>query len=135
MTQPSVPVCMTDPNHDNEAQRAVLFAVLSDLSIPHHLAGVIGSVARLTRKRLIIILVSPLFNEHRSSCDTNSVSHSQSWQEIQSLLTFVYVQATNVAQQLDNILMEIDVLLKGVGEALPDGTIDEFDTVYRVHCG
>jgi len=30
--------------------------------------------------------------------------------------------------------MEIDVLLKGVGEALPDGTIDEFDTVYRVHC-
>lgn len=112
--------------HDN----SILLATLDDLSVPHHLANVIGSVTGWTQKHLIIILVSNLFDKATAEC-----SHTQRWNEVQCLLTFVYVQATKVAQQLDRVLMDVDVLLKGVHETLQHDLVDGVDVLYRVHDG
>jgi pantetheine-phosphate adenylyltransferase len=119
------------------AQRSILIATLDDLSIPHHLAGVISSVTRSTIKHLTIIFVSKLFDQPSSTSESQetSISHTQRWSEVQSLLTFVYVQATRVAQELDRVLMEVDVLLKGMDETLPDDFADGVDILYRVHDG
>lgn len=118
---------MNVPNH-----RAIIFATIHDLSIPHHLAAPITSAAQSSQDRLIIILVSPLFDDPNVGHDTK---HIRCWKEVQSLLTFLYVQATNVAQQQDKVLMEVDVLLKGVHEALPHDIADGMDTLFRLHCG
>jgi len=122
--------------HDSshEGRRAVLFATLDNLSVPQHLAGVISSVTQWTQERLVIVLASPLFDEPKPGHNSNPIPHSENWKEVQGLLTFVYVQATNVAQQQGKVLMEVDVLLKGVDEALPDDTANGFDTLYRLHC-
>jgi len=120
---------------DRGAQRSILIATLDDLSIPHHLAGVIGSATQWTHKHLTIIFLSKLFDRPSSTSESqeSSISHTQRWNEVQSLLTFVYVQATRVAQQLDRVLMEVDVLLKGTDETLPDDLADGADILYRVH--
>lgn len=41
------------------------------------------------------------------------ISRTAHWDDVQRLLTFVYVQATKVAQDIGNILLDIDVLLQG----------------------
>jgi pantetheine-phosphate adenylyltransferase len=123
---------------DLEVQRSILLATLDDLSV-HHLTDAISSAAQWTHKRLIILLVSKLFNNPSSNsaseCQESSISHTQRWDEVQSLLTCAYVQATKVAQQLNRVLMEVDVLLKGTDETLPDDLADDVDILYRVHHG
>ncbi|KAJ7582945.1 hypothetical protein C8J56DRAFT_1167953 [Mycena floridula] len=57
---------------------------------------------------------------------------SSQWNDVQRLLTFVYVQATKIAHENDKVLMEIDVLLRGTGEALPEEIGQGIDMVYRV---
>ena len=124
---------------DLVVQRSILLATLDDLSVPHHLAGIISSAARQTHKRLVILFVSKLFDKSSSTSQSESeeisISHTQRWNEVQNLLTFAYVQATRVAQQLDRVLMEVDVLLKGVDEALPDDLADGVDVLYSVRHG
>jgi hypothetical protein len=118
------------------AQHSILLATLDDFSIPHHLAGVIGSAAQWTHKRLVILFLSKLFDKPSSTSESElEVSHTQTWNEVQSLLTFVYVQATRVAQRLDRVLMEVDVLLKGIDEPLPDNLADGVDILYCVQYG
>jgi pantetheine-phosphate adenylyltransferase len=123
---------------DLEVQRSILLATLHDLSV-HHLADAISSAAQWTHKRLIILLVSRLFNKPSSNsaseCQEAPISHTQKWNEVQSLLTCAYVQATKVAQQLNRVLMEVDVLLKGIDETLPDDLANDVDILYRVHHG
>jgi pantetheine-phosphate adenylyltransferase len=120
-----------------ETQRSILLATLDSLSVPHHLADVIGTTTRWTHKRLIIIFMSKLFDKPSSASESEEtfIYHTQSWSEVQRLLTFVYVQATKVAQQLDRVLMEVDVLLKGFNETLPDNLADGVDVLYRVNHG
>jgi hypothetical protein len=125
---------------NRDVQKSVLFATLDDLSIPHHLANAIASAAQWTHKRLIIIFVSKLFGKKPGlvsalGSEDPSISHTQKWNEIQSLLTFVYVQATSTAQRLNRVLMEVDVLLKGIDEPMPDNLADGVDILYRVHHG
>ena len=125
---------------NHEVQKSILLATLNDLSIPHHLADVIASAAQWTHKRLIIIFVSELFDKKPSpvsalGSEEPSISHVQKWNEIQSLLTFVYVQATSMAQRLNRVLLEVDVLLKGINEPLPDNLADGVDILYHVHHG
>jgi hypothetical protein len=123
----------------SEIQRSVLVAGLDDLSVPHHLSGAIGSAARCTHKHLTILFVSKLFgNPHltaEAESDKGYISHTRTWNEIQNLLTFTYVQATKVAQELGRVLLEIDVLLKGVDETLPDDFADNVDCLYHVYHG
>lgn len=119
------------PNVPNipSVDRALLLASLPSLS-PHFLAPVIARAAQTTRKHLIIVLFCSLFDTH------GGISHVDHWDDVQRLLTFVYVQATRVVQAMDNVLMQVDVLLKGSGDDdLPSDFGTAFEAVYRVSGG
>jgi len=126
------------------------------LSTPCFLAPAIAGAARCVRDRLVIVLFSRLFNtgrrprsplagrpEKESQSRRNSfgsahsdssagVSHTECWGDIQRLLTYVYVQATAVAQELDKVLLQVDVLLRGFDEDLSEDFGTEFEVVIRI---
>lgn len=110
---------------------ALLLASLSDLSTPHFLSPVIITAASSAQKRLVIALYSPLFTSPNDDVTEPPISHTERWDDVQRLLTFVYVQATKAAQEMDKVLLEVDVLLKGTNEGIPDFAV-ETDVVFRV---
>ncbi|KAJ6623461.1 Nucleotidylyl transferase [Mycena sp. CBHHK59/15] len=105
---------------------AVLCATLTGLSVPHFLASAIAQAAQLTQEHLCIVLRADFFDSG------HHISHSGSWDDVQQLLTFVYVQATKVAQEMGKILMKIDVLLKSLNDDLQQTLTSEMDVVFRV---
>jgi pantetheine-phosphate adenylyltransferase len=125
------------PTSPETVDRALLVASLPNLSIPHFLAPVISSAATATRHRLVIILFSRFFNASPNSTPKNvgfasGVSHSEHWNDVQRLLTFVYVQATKVGQDMGKVLMVVDVLLKGMDEDVQEELGIGMDIVFRV---
>ncbi|KAI0005985.1 Nucleotidylyl transferase [Russula compacta] len=136
------------------ASHALLLATINDLSTPCFLAPAIAGAARCVRDRLVVILFSRLFNTGRRSSSplsahhekarrrrsfdsshSNSsvgVSHTECWDDIQRLLSYVYVQATAVAQELDNVLLQVDVLLRGFDEDLSEDFGKDFEVVIRI---
>ncbi|KAI0273580.1 Nucleotidylyl transferase [Gloeopeniophorella convolvens] len=133
---------------------ALLLATVNDLSTPHFLAPIIAGAARCVRERLVIVLFSRLFNtgrrprsplagrpedaSRRDSCSSShsdssaGISHTGSWDDVQRLLTYVYVQATAIAQELDKVLLQVDVLLRGFDEDLPEDFGKDFEVVIRI---
>ena len=111
--------------------RALILATLPSLDPPHFLAPIIATAASATRHRLTIILFSRRFNHP----DSRGVSPIDAWQDVLRLLTYVYVQATSVAQSLDKVLMLVDVLLQGNDADLPSTIADGVDIVFRVAGG
>ncbi|KAJ7343337.1 hypothetical protein DFH08DRAFT_1081529 [Mycena albidolilacea] len=90
---------------------SVIYASLSSLTIPHFLTTTIVHAAQRTRSHLLIVLLlDPAL----------VLSHTACWNDVQQLLTFVYVQATKVAQDMNRLLMNIDVLLVGPDDRLPE---------------
>lgn len=71
----------------------------------------------------------------RSASFKQSLSHTAQWDDVQSLLTFVYVQATKVAQDMGKVLMEVDVLLLGLVEEVSERLPRDIDVVLRVSGG
>lgn len=138
---------------------ALLLATVNDLSTPCFLAPAIAGAARCVRERLVIVLFSRLFNtgrrprsplvgrpEKESQSRRNSVgsahsdssagvSHTECWDDIQRLLTYVYVQTTAVAQELDKVLLQVDVLLRGFDEDLSEDFGKDFEVVIRIEGG
>ena len=55
--------------------------------------------------------------------------------DVQRLLTYVYVAATRVAQELDRILLDVDVLLKGLDDELPEGFGKDMQIMFRIQGG
>ena len=139
------------------APHALVLATVNNLSTPCFLAPAIAGAARCVRDRLVIILFSRLFNTGRRprspftgrsektrrrdssgsfrSDSSAGVSHTECWDDIQRLLTYVYVQATAVAQELDNVLLQVDVLLRGFDEDLSEDFGNDFDVVIRIEGG
>lgn len=112
----------------NGSQHSLLYAKLEDLSIPHHLAEPISSAAERTHKRLTIVLQPRVLDTTGNS----DLSYTKSWNELQSLLTFVYVQATKISQSLDRVLMDINVLFLAAHQTLADEIGDGVDTLYLI---
>lgn len=105
---------------DNKYARALVVCSLNQLHDPYFLAPIIQSASRATRDRLVILLFSSHFDDHRG------------WHQVQKLLTWVYIQSTAVSQEMGKVLMEVDVLLRGTNGSYPLG---EFDVVYRFEDG
>jgi hypothetical protein len=103
---------------------ALLLASVPSLAAPHYLAPVITSAATEAQDRLVIILFSRLFNER-----------GDRWDDVHLLLTFVYVQATKVAQDLGKMLLSVDVLVRGMDSASSIPDLDGVDKVFRVRGG
>ncbi|KAJ2929968.1 hypothetical protein H1R20_g7129, partial [Candolleomyces eurysporus] len=103
------------------AGTAILLATLQNLDTPYFLASVVHTAATLTKHKLTIVLFSRFFNvQHQglTYSETLAVSHTarSSWNDVQKLLTYVYVQATKTAQEMGKVLMDIDILLKGLND-------------------
>jgi hypothetical protein len=119
-----------------ELECPVVVANLPDLRLPHFLSTVISAAAHATKSRLIIVLLSPFFNgSDASAVIPPDTSHTDKWYETQCILAFTYVQATKVAQDLGNPLLEVDVLLKGTEDDLSGDWGSEADTLFCVQGG
>ena len=117
---------------------SILLATLPSLAPPHFLESIIVHAASHSTTRLIIVLFSRHFNvdAHLDTfSELQAVSHTQCWDIVQRILTFTYVQATKVAWQMNNVLMPIDVLLKGFNEDLDPNLGLGLDICYRVSGG
>ncbi|KAF7796694.1 hypothetical protein EIP86_007877 [Pleurotus ostreatoroseus] len=111
--------------------KAVLLAHLDDIACaPHFLAAPIRTAAGLTAQQLRIVLVSPCFDTDAPL--GTAARGTARWDEVQATLTYVYVQATKVAQEMGKILMDVDVLLQGEREPLPEAVAADVRTLYRV---
>lgn len=80
---------------------------LPHLRSPSYLGSAISSATSNTLSRLLILVFSPLFDD----LDHGGLAPTHSWKDVQRLLTYIYVEATRVAQAKGNILMAIDVVL------------------------
>jgi len=102
---------------------AVFFAHLPEIDAPHHLGSPISSVVALTNESLVIVLLSQQFRlpqantlQKQEQC-FDRIDH---WDDIQRLLTYVYVKATKAAQDLGKILLDVSVVLKDPSEITND---------------
>ncbi|KAH9952105.1 Nucleotidylyl transferase [Amylocystis lapponica] len=120
--------------------RSILLASIHDLhEPPTHLASAISTATTKSTERLHIILVSPSFDVPSHVGDVDSVaepaggiSHTEWWNDVQRLLTFVYVQATKVAQDTGRVLMDINVLLQGTKEHLREEILQDAERIFHV---
>jgi hypothetical protein len=130
----------------SQIDTAILLATLPNLSNPHFLAPVITSATTHTRKRLIIVLFSRHFNVHYprkfkktqitlTFPENQALSHTKSWDAVQRILTFTYVQATKIAHEMNKVLMDIDVLVTGLNEDLNEHLGKGVDICFRVSGG
>ncbi|KAF5358168.1 hypothetical protein D9756_001334 [Leucocoprinus leucothites] len=127
------------PTSSESVDRALLLATLPRLSTPHFLVPAIVHAAATTRKRLVIVLFSRFFNKGtpHSNLDqgylaSQAASHTGRWKAVQEILTYVYVQATKVAQNMGKVLMEVDVLLKGMNEDVDESLGIGMEILFRV---
>jgi hypothetical protein len=122
---------------ESKYDRAILIITLpswSHLNSPRYLRGPIATAARRTRKRLLIVVLSDLFDEPR----LGGLSQTNSWQDVQQFLTFTYVEATRVAQELDNVLLSVDVALHAFNPertSLSRHDNAPWDTLFRLEGG
>lgn len=137
--------------HTNRVSHAVLLTAIPDiLSPPTYLVSAITTAVKSTAHRLCIVLVSPYFEDPSSVPSSLAeeqvthfrshpppISHTERWDSIQRLLTYVYVEATKIAQDMNKVLMDIDVLLKGTAADLPEEAFVDAEVVYtgESHCG
>ncbi|KAI0748528.1 Nucleotidylyl transferase [Daedaleopsis nitida] len=136
---PAVPGPVGDVKH------SVLLTTVHNLhDTPSYLASPVSTAARTTTETLQIVILSPFFNPPAAPAPAPGspssatgypaheredspgptrgppgVSRTACWDDVQRLLTFVYVQATKVAQDMGRILLDIDVLLHGTAPEVP----------------
>ena len=106
-----------DTSKDNIYSASILIANLSSPSDYHVLESTIRNATRSTKDRLTIILHSPAF--------ANQEGPQVNWFEIQRLLTWTYVGSTAIAQDMDKVLLDTDVLLRPPQTAAERSTEDE----------
>ncbi|KAH7889630.1 hypothetical protein F5I97DRAFT_1845899 [Phlebopus sp. FC_14] len=103
-------------------ERALFMATLDSLDTPHHLGPAVASAAAAAAQALVIVLFSKYFElpgtvDEGISLPASVTSRSEKWDDVQRLLTYIYVQATKVAQDHGKVLMDISVLLKGTNQS------------------
>src|SRR5579872_6845533 len=93
-----------DTSKDNIYSTSILVANLSSPSDYHVLETAIRNATRSTKDRLVIILHSQAFVDDEAL--------RANWFEVQRLLTWTYVESAAVAQDMDKVLLDTDVLLR-----------------------
>ncbi|TBU49140.1 Nucleotidylyl transferase [Dichomitus squalens] len=137
-----------------EVKRTVVLTTVHDLhESPHFLATAVATAATTTTEALQVIVLSPLFNpppdappattesdsapaparlEAHDDWHAPGISRTAHFEDVQRLLTFVYVQATKIAQDLDRVLLDVDVYLKGPADAFPDEAVRSAERIFSV---
>jgi len=112
-----------DKSKNNIYSTSVLIAKLPSPSDYHLLESAIRNATRSTKDRLTIILHSPAF--------ANQENSRANWFEIQRLLTWTYVESTAIAQDMDKVLLDTDVLLSPPHMQAGDGTMEDEELVRK----
>ncbi|KAH9945877.1 Nucleotidylyl transferase [Epithele typhae] len=116
-----------------DVQHSVLITTIHGLhEAPNFLATAVSTAARHTTESLQIVIISSLFNPPAGTHNAPGISRIAHWDDVQRLLTFVYVQATKVAQDVGRILLNVDVLLRGTAEAFPEQVLEGAARIYSV---
>lgn len=90
--------------------KSILAIKLSNFNDVRKYLSVVATAAHRTTERLLIILCSELLNA------SEEYSHTEYWEEVQALLASVYVETSHIAQEADRVLLDVDVLLRGLDE-------------------
>lgn len=106
----------------NDIDNAILILKLDDLENLTVISSPIVTVARRTRSRLLIVLHHPLFED---GFGTNT------WGIIQRLLVHAYVQANVVANEMNKILMNVEVILRAPQNSLKDLPNASWDAIFH----
>jgi len=106
-----------DTTKDNSYYSSILIANLQSPSDYHVLESAIRNATRSTRDRLVVILHSPTF--------TNQEESRANWFELQRLLTWTYVESTAVAQAMDKVLLDTDILLRPPPISAAEGSTED----------
>jgi len=112
-----------DTSKDNVYSASILIANLSSPSDYHVLESTIRNATRSTKDRLTVILHSQTF--------ASKEDPQANWFEIQRLLTWTYVESTAVAQDMDKVLLNTDVLLRPPHITAVAGTKEDEELVKR----
>ena len=142
-----------------EVKRTVVLTTIQNLhESPQFLATAVATAATTTTEALQVVVLSPLFNpppsdappatattepekesdpaptptkpEAHDDWRAPGISRTAHFDAVQRLLTFVYVQATKIAQDLDRLLLDIDVLLKGPADAFPEDVVRRAERIF-----
>ena len=117
-----------------EVQKAVLLASVENIDHPPHtLSSPIAIAASKTTQQLRIVLISPSFDKENAN-EPSAAIGTKRWDAVQRTLTYIYVQAMKVAQEMDRILMDVDVLLKGERESISEKVTADAEVIYRSEC-
>ena len=138
-----------DPAAMSDVRRTVLLTTVHNLhDTPNFLASSVSTAARKTTESLGIVILSPFFNppgtsdgsattsateerpDAQISLNGPGISRTAYWDDVQRLLTFVYVQATKVAQDMGKILLDVNVLLKATAEPFPEQIVRDADRIF-----
>lgn len=111
------------PECESTVKTVLLLASLPTLSTPQFLVPAIHAATTDAKDRLVIVLFSRAFAQRGTR-----------WDDVQRLLAFVYGHASKVAQDMDKILLDVDVLLRGMGQDLPH-IGDGVEMVFRIQGG
>jgi hypothetical protein len=112
-----------DTSKDNIYSTSILVANLSSPSDYHVLETAIRNATRSTKDRLVIILHSQAF--------VGDEALRANWFEVQRLLTWTYVESAAVAQDMDKVLLDTDVLLRPPHTQSADGATKDEELVKR----
>lgn len=110
-----------DTSRDNAFSASILITNLSSPSDYHVLESAIRNATRSTKDRLTVILHSPAF--------ANQGDPNTDWFGIQRLLTWTYVESTAVAQDMDKVLLDTDILLRPPRVPAAEGSMEDEELV------
>lgn len=102
------PSDMASPTTKQAARTILLISLdtLRELQDPSYLKSAIAQAAKGTSQQLRILVFSRLFDAQIG------LHPSHHWDTLQVFLTFLYAEATAVAQEEKNILLNIEVILR-----------------------
>lgn len=147
----AVPMTLDEQGPD----RVIVLASLPTITSYAHLEPVVRAAAQQARKKLAIVFVSAAFDgtsllhsratvpgglddyavgPDESGPDGSPQGGGATWSPVQRLLTFAYVCASGAAHARGRLLLDIDVLLRGIDTPLLEehnlgGTFDALITV------
>ena len=113
-----------DTSKDNIYSTSILIANLPSPADYHILESAIRNATRSTKDRIVIILHSPAFSDQEGS--------RANWVEVQKLLTWTYVESTAVAQDMDKVLLDTDILLRPRSKPTAEGSPEDEELIKGV---
>jgi hypothetical protein len=111
------------------AHSSILVFSLNSLNDAPQFVKAVRTATEQSRSAIEIVVFSHLFD------DDGGLSHTANWDAVNNLLSLFYVEAMRVAQSLGNVLLRIDVLLKGLQSAVELPSELHVERIFRIEGG